>query len=49
MCADQLTQETHKRKAFLYFSEFQFCLVLYWKSSIISARIVKNAEMQFPK
>lgn len=29
MCADQLTRERHKRKAFLYFSEFQLTTGLF--------------------
>lgn len=29
MCADQLTRERHKRKAFLNFSEFQFTIGLW--------------------
>lgn len=46
MCADQLTRERHKRKAFLNFSEFQFTADIFFNKAIKITVIVEKMLMQ---
>lgn len=46
MCADQLTRERHKRKAFLNFSEFQFTADVFFNKAIKITVIVEKMLMQ---